>query len=98
MVHIKANRTRTKLRLRRFKKVTTIPLMKSIRELLLAAGGYKAVAEMCGVSHSAVKHWPKIGIPQKHWDVFIDAAGATAEELHHATGQARARSVERAAS
>lgn len=63
--------------------------MRTVTELIEAAGGPAAIASRVGLTKSAVHKWPLIGIQDRYWDTLIELAGASAEELHTANRLAR---------
>lgn len=66
--------------------------MRTIHDLIKAAGGAKAVQEASdgAISRDAVYKWPSIGIPDRHWELIIRLAGASPDELYQANLMARA--------
>jgi hypothetical protein len=63
-----------------------------ISKIIEAAGGLGAVAHVTGLTVDAIRKWPKIGIPDRHWGVLIGLAGGrlTPAILHVANEGARA--------
>ncbi len=58
--------------------------MRTIPEIIAAAGGLKVVAEKTGLK-DGVRKWPEIGIPDRYWAILIELLpGLTAEELYAA--------------
>jgi hypothetical protein len=72
--------------------------VRTIREIIEAAGGPSAIAEASSgsVTVEAVYKWPKIGIPDRHWTFILPLAGATADEMLAANVAARAETAEAA--
>jgi len=63
--------------------------MKTIPQIIEAAGGLKAVAEKTGLK-DGVRKWPDIGVPDRYWAVLIDLVpGLTPEDLYDANRAAR---------
>lgn len=62
--------------------------MKSIRDLILKAGGATAIAEASRrdpdgqITPWAVEKWKSRGIPDEHWDLLMDLAGVTPADLY----------------
>lgn len=73
--------------------------MRTISELIKAAGGAKAVQEAIGpgITRDAVYKWQEIGIADRHWAVLIRLAGATPDELYEANRLARGETQPEAA-
>ena len=66
--------------------------MRSVKELIEAAGGAEAIARYSGdISEYAPLKWPQIGIPEKHWGTMAALAQASVEELYAANKVARER-------
>lgn len=65
--------------------------MRTISEIIKAAGGARAieVATEGKIKSDAVYKWPGIGVPDRHWPVLIEMAGATPDELFEANRAAR---------
>lgn len=68
--------------------------VKTVRDIIKAAGGPAAIAEASEatdgrVSIEAVYKWPTIGIPDRHWPLIMPLAGATADEMLAANVAAR---------
>lgn len=65
--------------------------MRTISEIIEAAGGPRAISEASGgkVKPDAVYKWPSIGIQDRHWPILIQRAGATPDELFEANRTAR---------
>lgn len=68
--------------------------MRTISELIKAAGGAKAISEAIAdrggkVEPDSIYKWPTIGIQDRHWPVFIEKAAATPSELFEANRAAR---------
>jgi hypothetical protein len=68
---------------------------RTVEDLIKAVGGRKAAAGLTGSGGYAPYKWPKIGIPEKHWPVFIEHAGASPDEIFAANQRARAASKEK---
>lgn len=68
--------------------------MRTIPEILKAAGGAKGISEASGgtITKDAVYKWPTIGIPDRHWGLLIDLTETTPEELYRANATARGSS------
>lgn len=65
--------------------------MRTIPQIIEAAGGPRQVSEATGgrIKADAVRKWPQIGIPDRHWPVLIELAQATPDELFEANRAAR---------
>lgn len=65
--------------------------MESIRDIIRAAGGTKAVSASVGISADGVRKWATIGIPDRYWETLMAMVGAelTAEILYTANRRAR---------
>lgn len=65
--------------------------MRTIPEIIDAAGGAKAITAASGGTFKvdAVYKWPSIGVPDRHWPLLIQLAGATPDELFEANRLAR---------
>lgn len=65
--------------------------MRTILEIIKAAGGHQAVSAATGgkIKPDAVRKWPQIGVPDRHWPVLIELAQATPDELFEANRVAR---------
>ena len=50
--------------------------MKSHSDVIKAFGGVRPIAEAIGVDPKLAIHWPRRGIPAKHWPVVERAAAA----------------------
>lgn len=59
-------------------------MIRTVNDILLSAGGVRAVAGECGVSVSAVEKWRRNGIPDLHWPHFVTAEWASPAELYAA--------------
>ncbi len=60
------------------------PPMRSIPEIIEAAGGIAVVAERTGLK-DGVRKWSQIGIPDRYWPALIDLApDLTLAELYAA--------------
>lgn len=44
----------------------------TIPRVIESAGGLKPVAEACELSVDAIRKWPLIGIPDRHWTRLIE--------------------------
>ena len=63
--------------------------MRTIPEIIKAAGGLKVVAEKTGLK-DGVRKWPEIGVPDRYWAALIDLVpGLTPEELYGANRAVR---------
>lgn len=73
--------------------------MRTITEIIKAAGGPRAISDASadGISKDAVYKWPSIGIPDRHWALLIEMAGASPDELFAANRTAREPTAEDAA-
>ena len=60
--------------------------------IIAAAGGKDAIARRRDLSVDAVKKWPIIGIPDRHWSALIEMSGGAfgPEDLYEANRAARA--------
>lgn len=65
--------------------------MRTITEIIKAAGGPRGVSDASdgAVKKDAVYKWPGIGVPDRHWPLLIELAGATPDELYQANLAAR---------
>ena len=73
--------------------------MRTVSDIIEACGGPEAIERAAGprmdkpekprISHWAVRKWPAIGIPDRHWPLIIKLAKATPAELHAANTEAR---------
>lgn len=68
--------------------------MRTISEIIKAAGGAKAISEAIAgrggkVEPDSIYKWPTIGIQDRHWPVLIDLASTTPDELFEANRSAR---------
>lgn len=75
--------------------------MTTIYDLIKDAGGPKAIAKASRktkhrVSHYAVQKWAVRGIPDEHWELIMDLAGATLEAIYRANQEFRQRPKARA--
>ncbi|WP_245892890.1 carph-isopro domain-containing protein [Devosia naphthalenivorans] len=63
----------------------------TLAEIIKKAGGPAAIAEASGggIKKDAVYKWPSIGVPDRHWQILIERAGVTAEQLYAANLEAR---------
>lgn len=67
----------------------------TIDAIIKSAGGAAAVAEAIATDTGktfkadAVYKWPKIGIPDRHWQTIIRLSGCTAQQLFEANLEAR---------
>jgi hypothetical protein len=63
--------------------------MRSVPDIIQAAGGTKVVADRLGLS-DGVKKWRAIGIPYRHWPQLIEMVpDLTTDELMQASLAAR---------
>ncbi len=58
--------------------------MRTVRELIAAAGGHKKLAAQIGITESGIKRWRQIGIPPKHWALMMRLVQSNIEELEAA--------------
>lgn len=74
---------------------TIFQIMRSISEIIKAAGGAGKIAEASNgtVTAEAVYKWTKIGIPDRHWALVMPLAGASPEEMFKANLSAREASA-----
>jgi hypothetical protein len=72
--------------------------MRTIEEIITAAGGARAISEASGpaddagkrpLTYDAVYKWSKIGVPDRHWPLLISMAKASPDELFEANKLAR---------
>ena len=69
--------------------------MRTVPEIIEAAGGYKIVGERVALT-DGVRKWPEIGIPNRYWDALIAmCSDLTVDELHAANRDVR-RSLQEA--
>lgn len=68
--------------------------MKTVSEIINDCGGPKVIAASAGkkLSHWAVRKWPTIGIPERHWPVLMALQPLTAEQLFIANMMAKSHS------
>jgi hypothetical protein len=68
--------------------------MRTLAQIIEAAGGPRAIAEASGdrVKKDAVYKWPTIGIPDRHWPLLMSLTTVSADELFEANRAARAAS------
>ncbi len=74
--------------------------MKTVREIIEAAGGPREIAKAAKKTRyklvaKSVYDWPTIGIPEKHWATIMRLANVTADELHRANEAVRSRPLRR---
>lgn len=63
--------------------------MRTIPEIIEAAGGLAVVAERTGLK-DGVRKWPQIGIPDRYWPVLIDLVpGLNPDDLYTANRAVR---------
>ncbi|HTV68081.1 MAG TPA: hypothetical protein VMF90_06035 [Rhizobiaceae bacterium] len=69
--------------------------MRSLAQIIEACGGAAAIAAASGgaITKDAVYKWPQIGIADRHWEILIRLADASAEELYQANRIARGQSA-----
>ncbi|GLQ36718.1 hypothetical protein GCM10007908_03380 [Rhizobium albus] len=66
--------------------------MRTISEIIAAAGGPAVIAGKADkLSTDAVYKWAKIGIPDRHWPILIELAGASPSELFEANKVTRSQ-------
>lgn len=72
--------------------------MRNIEQIIKDAGGARAISEASGpidqngkrpLTYDAVYKWPKIGIPDRHWQLVMSLTSSTPEELFAANLAAR---------
>ncbi len=51
------------------------PTMITIKEIVEASGGFRAVAKRCDLTVRAVYFWQEVGILDKYWPALIAAGG-----------------------
>lgn len=63
----------------------------TIAQIIKQAGGATAIADASAgaIKKDAVYKWPSIGVPDRHWQILIERAGVTAEQLYAANLAAR---------
>jgi hypothetical protein len=63
----------------------------TVAQIIKMAGGADAIAEASAgaFKKDAVYKWTSIGVPDRHWQILIDRAGVTAEQLYAANLAAR---------
>ena len=71
-------------------------MSKTIPELIKSAGGPKAIAQASRkrkhrVTYFAVQKWAVRGIPDEHWDLIMELAGVSLEEVYRANQEFKAR-------
>jgi hypothetical protein len=80
--------------------------MRTIEEIITAAGGARAISEASGpadgagkrpLTYDAVYKWSKIGVPDRHWPLLISMAQSNPDELYAANIKARGVQQEPAA-
>lgn len=73
--------------------------MKSVSEIISACGGPSGIEAASGnrVSHWAVRKWPTIGIPERHWPLLMTLQPLTAEQIFIANKVAKAHASRSAA-
>ena len=54
--------------------------MESIPQIIEAAGGIEKIAAAVDMTLSAIRKWPQIGIPDRHWSVLIEMGGGEFDE------------------
>ena len=66
--------------------------MKTVSEIISACGGPVGIAAASGqdLTHWAVRKWPTIGIPERHWPLLMTLQPLTAEQLFIANKVAKA--------
>jgi len=66
--------------------------MRTISEIIKAAGGARTIHEASGGAFKtdAVYKWHEIGVPDRHWPLLMTLTDATPEELFEANIKARA--------
>ena len=76
--------------------------MRDISQIIEDAGGARKIEEAAGLkldskgalkprlTADAVRKWRRFGIPDRHWSILIDLAGATPDELFAANLDLRA--------
>ena len=69
-----------------------IPLMRDISQIIQDAGGPRKIEEASAgkLTADAVRKWRRFGIPDRHWPILIELAGATPDELFAANVNVRA--------
>lgn len=73
--------------------------MKTIPEILKAAGGARSIHEASvaeagadnAIKTDAVYKWSTIGIPDRHWPLIMRLSGASADEMLSANVAARTK-------
>ncbi len=65
--------------------------MITIKEIVEASGGFRAVAKRCDLTVRAVYSWQEVGILDKYWPALIEMSGQTFEptEIYQANLVAR---------
>lgn len=63
----------------------------TVAQIIKMAGGPEAIADASdgAFKKDAVYKWPTIGVPDRHWQILIDRAGVTAEQMYAANLAAR---------
>lgn len=63
----------------------------TVAQIIRMAGGAEAIADASGgaFKKDAVYKWPSIGVPDRHWQILMDRAGVSAEQLYAANLLAR---------
>jgi len=73
--------------------------MKTTREIIAAFGGLEAVAKLTDTRPRTVEQWSRIGVPFKHFGLFVSRAkrrgisGITFEALYAAKAASLRRKV-----
>jgi hypothetical protein len=66
----------------------------TISEIIEKAGGRDKVAEAVGLKADAIRKWPDIGIPDRHWPAIIELVpGLTPQAMFDANVAARSAKV-----
>jgi len=69
--------------------------LRTVREIVDAAGGAVALAPDLKVTADAIYKWDRIGIPDRYWSTIIPRAASNAAELLAANISARTQKVPR---
>ena len=68
--------------------------MRTISQIIDDAGGPQRIKEAASkLTADAVRKWRSFGVPDRHWPILIDLAGATPAELYEANRIARLQSA-----
>lgn len=63
----------------------------TVQQIVARCGGAQAIAARSTIGKWAVYKWPKIGIPDEHWDLIMEMAGVTVDDIYRANRTAKHR-------